>query len=233
LVAALKRDDNDDDGIVMCPLSAGTAPLVPLHLAAEAQPLTGLSNAAFAEMARYEDVLRRSQARLNASSPCSPIAGVGGVRLSGEPELDLWDEDVDEEEDDEDEEEEEDVETKREAEASALKGRRRRGAAKPRATSSGGARSGGGRSRRPVGKGKAEAEAEAEDTGLQSPRATRTVLVPTPTKRRPDLLRHLVPDPEAYDVFVCGTETWMKGLTRDLESAGFPPHRIHSESFTV
>ena len=49
----------------------------------------------------------------------------------------------------------------------------------------------------------------------------------------PDLLRHLVPDPEAYDVFVCGTETWMKGLTRDLESAGFPPHRIHSESFTV
>ena len=173
-------------------------PSCPLHLAAEAQPLTGLSNAAFAEMARYEDVLRRSQARLNASSPCSPIAGVGGVRLSGEPELDLWDEDVDEEEDDEDEEEEEDVETKREAEASALKGRRRRGAAKPRATSSGGARSGGGRSRRPVGKGKAEADkgkAEAEDADLQSPRATRTVLVPTPTKRRPDLLRHLLSAP--------------------------------------
>ena len=142
-------------------------------------------------MARYEDVLRRSQARLNASSPCSPIAGMGGARLSGEPELDLWDEDEDEDEDNEEEEEEEDAETKREAEASALKGRRRRGAAKPRSTSSGGARSGGGRSRQAVAKGKAE----AEDTDLHSPRATRTVLVPTPTKRRPDLLRHLLSAP--------------------------------------
>ena len=142
-------------------------------------------------MARYEDVLRRSQARLNASSPCSPIAGMGGARLSGEPELDLWDEDEDEDEDNEEEEEEEDAETKREAEASALKGRRRRGAAKPRSTSSGGARSGGGSSRQAVAKGKAE----AEDTDLHSPRATRTVLVPTPTKRRPDLLRHLLSAP--------------------------------------
>lgn len=49
----------------------------------------------------------------------------------------------------------------------------------------------------------------------------------------PDLLRHLVPDPEAYDVFICGTAAWMKDLTRDLESAGFPPHRLHSESFTI
>ncbi|WP_052193305.1 ferredoxin reductase family protein [Microbacterium sp. ZOR0019] len=49
----------------------------------------------------------------------------------------------------------------------------------------------------------------------------------------PDLLRHLIPDPENYDVFVCGAEAWMRDLKRDLEGAGFPTHRIHSESFTI
>lgn len=49
----------------------------------------------------------------------------------------------------------------------------------------------------------------------------------------PDLLRHLVPDPETYDVFVCGAQPWMTDLERDLVSAGFPAHRVHSESFTI
>ncbi|WP_235201508.1 hypothetical protein [Microbacterium sp. CH12i] len=48
-----------------------------------------------------------------------------------------------------------------------------------------------------------------------------------------DLLRHLVPDPEDHDVFICGAEAWMKDLRRDLVHAGFPAHRIHSESFTI
>lgn len=48
-----------------------------------------------------------------------------------------------------------------------------------------------------------------------------------------DLLRHLVPDPAEYDVYLCGAEAWMKELRRDLEHAGFFAHRIHSESFTI
>ncbi|MBP2378385.1 putative ferric reductase [Microbacterium phyllosphaerae] len=49
----------------------------------------------------------------------------------------------------------------------------------------------------------------------------------------PDLLRHLIPDPDSYDVYICGAEAWMKDLRRDLVGAGFAPHRIHSESFTI
>ncbi|AQY00332.1 ferric reductase-like transmembrane domain-containing protein [Microbacterium foliorum] len=48
-----------------------------------------------------------------------------------------------------------------------------------------------------------------------------------------DLLRHLVPEPKDHDVFICGGEAWMKDLRRDLVGAGFPAHRIHSESFTI
>lgn len=49
----------------------------------------------------------------------------------------------------------------------------------------------------------------------------------------PQLLRHLVPDPEEYDVFLCGAADWMTVLTRNLRDAGFAAHRIHSESFTI
>lgn len=49
----------------------------------------------------------------------------------------------------------------------------------------------------------------------------------------PDLLRHLIPDPEEYDVYLCGAEAWMRDLRRDLIAAGFTAHRIHSESFTI
>ena len=48
-----------------------------------------------------------------------------------------------------------------------------------------------------------------------------------------DLLHHLVPEPKDHDVFICGAEAWMKDLRRDLVDAGFPAHRIHSESFTI
>lgn len=48
-----------------------------------------------------------------------------------------------------------------------------------------------------------------------------------------DLLRHLIPDPGVYDVFICGAVAWMKDLRRDLVDAGFAAHRIHSESFTI
>ncbi|MFJ2542895.1 ferric reductase-like transmembrane domain-containing protein [Microbacterium sp. NPDC087589] len=48
-----------------------------------------------------------------------------------------------------------------------------------------------------------------------------------------DLLRHLIPDPGVYDVFLCGAEAWMTDLKRDLVEAGFATHRIHSESFTI
>ncbi len=48
----------------------------------------------------------------------------------------------------------------------------------------------------------------------------------------PDLLRHLVPDPEAYDVFICGTAAWMKDLTarpreRRVPSAPYPLRVLH------
>ncbi|MFJ2370399.1 ferric reductase-like transmembrane domain-containing protein [Microbacterium sp. NPDC087665] len=48
-----------------------------------------------------------------------------------------------------------------------------------------------------------------------------------------ELLRHLIPDPGVYDVFLCGAEAWMSDLKRDLVEADFAPHRIHSESFTI
>lgn len=48
-----------------------------------------------------------------------------------------------------------------------------------------------------------------------------------------DALRHLAPDLEEYDVFLCGPAPWMKTLEHDLRAAGVHRSRIHSESFTV
>jgi ferredoxin-NADP reductase len=48
-----------------------------------------------------------------------------------------------------------------------------------------------------------------------------------------DALRHLAPDLEDYDVFLCGPAPWMKALEHDLRAAGVHRTRIHSESFTV
>ena len=48
-----------------------------------------------------------------------------------------------------------------------------------------------------------------------------------------DALRHLAPDLEDYDVFLCGPAPWMKALEHDLRAAGVHRSRIHSESFTV
>lgn len=69
--------------------------------------------------------------------------------------------------------------------------------------------------------------------GPRSSGASRWIAASHGAWSGPDLLRHLIPDPASYDVFVCGTEAWMKDLKRDLEGAGFPAHRIHSESFTI
>jgi predicted ferric reductase len=49
----------------------------------------------------------------------------------------------------------------------------------------------------------------------------------------PQLLRHLAPDLERYDVYLCGPDPWMDALRRDLLAAGCDPRRIHSESFTI
>lgn len=51
--------------------------------------------------------------------------------------------------------------------------------------------------------------------------------------RGPDLLRHLAPDVDQYDLYLCGPVPWMKAVTRDARAAGFAAERIHSESFTV
>lgn len=49
----------------------------------------------------------------------------------------------------------------------------------------------------------------------------------------PDALRHIAPDLDDYDVFLCGPAAWMRALERDLRAAGVHRNRIHSESFTV
>lgn len=49
----------------------------------------------------------------------------------------------------------------------------------------------------------------------------------------PQLLRHVAPDLDAYDVFLCGPAPWMEALRRDLRAAGVPAGRIHSESFAI
>lgn len=49
----------------------------------------------------------------------------------------------------------------------------------------------------------------------------------------PDLIHHLAPDLENYDVFVCGPEAWMDSLRADLRAAGVPSGRIHHESFAI
>lgn len=51
--------------------------------------------------------------------------------------------------------------------------------------------------------------------------------------RGPDLIRHLAPDLEAYDVFLCGPIPWMSSVHADLRAAGVRSDRIHSEAFTV
>lgn len=51
--------------------------------------------------------------------------------------------------------------------------------------------------------------------------------------RGPDVIRHLAPDLDEYDVFVCGPPAWMDAVVRDLRTAGVTPARIHTESFAV
>jgi len=48
-----------------------------------------------------------------------------------------------------------------------------------------------------------------------------------------DVFRHLAPDLDEYDVFVCGPPPWMDAVTRDLRTAGVAAARIHTESFTI
>ncbi|MDQ4214603.1 ferric reductase-like transmembrane domain-containing protein [Microbacterium sp. ASV81] len=47
------------------------------------------------------------------------------------------------------------------------------------------------------------------------------------------LLRHVAPDLEEYDVYLCGPTPWMRSIHRDLRTAGLGPDRIHSEAFAV
>lgn len=47
------------------------------------------------------------------------------------------------------------------------------------------------------------------------------------------LIRHLAPDLDSYDVYLCGPAPWMKPLYADLRAAGVRADHIHRESFTV
>jgi predicted ferric reductase len=51
--------------------------------------------------------------------------------------------------------------------------------------------------------------------------------------RGADLIRHVVPDLENYDVFVCGPAKWTVSVVADLRAAGARADHIHTESFTV
>src|SRR6185312_14018979 len=49
----------------------------------------------------------------------------------------------------------------------------------------------------------------------------------------PDLIRHLAPDIDQYDVFVCGPLPWMDAVLKDLRAAGVGDARIHTEAFSI
>ncbi len=51
--------------------------------------------------------------------------------------------------------------------------------------------------------------------------------------RGADLIRHLAPDLEDYDVFVCGPLPWMSAVRADLDAAGIRADRVHTEAFTI
>lgn len=51
--------------------------------------------------------------------------------------------------------------------------------------------------------------------------------------RGTDLLRHLAPDLEHYDVYLCGPLPWMAAVRADLHAAGVARDRIHSEAFAI
>jgi ferredoxin-NADP reductase len=44
-------------------------------------------------------------------------------------------------------------------------------------------------------------------------------------------LRHLVPDLDEHDVYVCGPDGWLDTVTASLQRAGVPSARVHSERF--
>ncbi|MFK4834750.1 ferric reductase-like transmembrane domain-containing protein [Microbacterium sp. ZW T2_14] len=69
--------------------------------------------------------------------------------------------------------------------------------------------------------------------GPRAPSAERWLPASHAAWRGPDALRHLVPDLEEYDVFVCGPQPWMDAVTRDLRAAGVVAGRIHTESFSL
>ncbi|MDL9978448.1 ferric reductase-like transmembrane domain-containing protein [Microbacterium sp. ASV49] len=48
-----------------------------------------------------------------------------------------------------------------------------------------------------------------------------------------ELLRHIAPDLESYDVYLCGAVPWMRSVDQDLRAAGVRSDRIHSESFDI
>ena len=51
--------------------------------------------------------------------------------------------------------------------------------------------------------------------------------------RGADLIRHLTPDLDAYDVYLCGPVAWMASARADLRAAGVATDRIHSEAFAL
>ncbi|MET2011849.1 ferredoxin reductase family protein [Microbacterium chocolatum] len=48
-----------------------------------------------------------------------------------------------------------------------------------------------------------------------------------------EALRHLAPDLQHYDAYVCGPPAWMDAVVADLRAAGVPRARIHTESFSI
>ncbi|WP_328611235.1 ferric reductase-like transmembrane domain-containing protein [Amycolatopsis sp. NBC_00345] len=45
------------------------------------------------------------------------------------------------------------------------------------------------------------------------------------------VLRHLVPDLDEHEVYVCGPDGWLDTVTASLQRAGVPSARVHSERF--
>ncbi|WP_448631052.1 hypothetical protein [Cellulomonas soli] len=48
----------------------------------------------------------------------------------------------------------------------------------------------------------------------------------------PQAVRHLIPDLDEHDVFVCGPDGWADAVVADLRAAGVPDSAIHLERYS-
>ena len=50
--------------------------------------------------------------------------------------------------------------------------------------------------------------------------------------RDTDVLHHLIPGLQQYDVFLCGPDAWMDAAAEAALAAGLPAEQLHQERFT-